>query len=435
MLIFVNICILVGVVMVQKLKKSLYFFVASYFRFFASIRLKVWKPRIVVVTGSSGKTTLLHLIESQLGDKAKYTHEANSSFGISFDILGLHRKTLLLYEWLMLFFLAPIKVFSRLPKEKLYIVEADCDRPHEGKFLSEFLKPEATLWTNVSRTHSMNFEKDVKNGKFKSVDEAIAHEFGHYVQRTKNLVIVGNASSLLEKQLSRAKCTIEKVLDKGELINYGVDKNGSTFVIGKEKYVFKYLLPQKTSTLILMCLSLMDYLNEKVDKSFNNFRLAPGRSSLFEGIKNTTIVDSSYNANLDSMTEIVEMFSKIGSGIKWVVLADMIEQGNREEEEHKKLAELVLKYNFQKVILMGPRVSKYTKPILIENGRDVVNFINPKDVLDYLLSNAKGEEVILFKGARFLEGVIEHLLKNKEDVKKLARREKVWQIRRKKWEL
>jgi len=55
--------------------------------------------------------------------------------------------------------------------------------------------------------------------------------------------------------------------------------------------------------------------------------------------------------------------------------------------------------------------------------------------LDYLKGNIEGGEIILFKGARFLEGVIENLLEDKGNVKYLARREKIWEIRRKKWGL
>src|SRR3989344_6364633 len=123
--------------MIHKFKQALYLHVASYFKFFAAIQLFFWKPRIIVITGSNSKTTLLHLLESQLGDKAKYSHHANSSFGIPFDILGLHRDTLTLWEWPSLFLLAPVKAFTQPPLTNLYIVEADCDRPGEGKFLSE----------------------------------------------------------------------------------------------------------------------------------------------------------------------------------------------------------------------------------------------------------------------------------------------------------
>src|SRR5688500_3716117 len=104
--------------MFRFLKRKLYFIVAYYFRFFAKIQLLLWRPRIIVVTGSSGKTTLLHLIESQLKGQARYSHHANSTFGIPFDILGLRRKNLLKYEWLYLFAAAPFKAFKRPYKEK-----------------------------------------------------------------------------------------------------------------------------------------------------------------------------------------------------------------------------------------------------------------------------------------------------------------------------
>jgi hypothetical protein len=69
------------------------------------------------------------------------------------------------------------------------------------------------------------------------------------------------------------------------------------------------------------------------------------------------------------------------------------------------------------------------------NNETIQKFHMPKDALDYLINNLNGGEVILFKGARFLEGIIEHLLADKNDVKKLCRREKIWHTRRKQWGL
>ena len=99
--------------MIKRIKQLLYFPIAYYFRFWAKIQLSLWKPKTIVVTGSSGKTTLLHLIESQIGEKAKYSHRANSSYGIPFDILGLKRETLMFYEWIYLFIAAPFIWLSR----------------------------------------------------------------------------------------------------------------------------------------------------------------------------------------------------------------------------------------------------------------------------------------------------------------------------------
>lgn len=393
---------------------------------------------MVVITGSSGKTTLLHLVESQLGEEARYSHEANSSFGIPFDILDIHRKDLTLSEWPIIFILPWVNVFRPVPREKIYVVEADCDRPYEGNFLSNLLKPEVTLWTNVSRTHTMNFERLVRNGTFRSIDEAVAYEFGYFAERTKSLVIINGDLTLIQKQLMRIKCRISKISTKGNINKYEITLVGTKFGLNGEEFTFPYLLPKETSTSILMCLGLLDYLGVDRDKKFTRFELPPSRNSYFKGIKNIIIVDSTYNANLDSMKAIINMFGQIESTNKWVVLGDMLELGSLEREEHEQLAEIILSHKFNRIILMGPRVSKYTYPKLakgITAGTVLERFLGPKEVLDYLLKNIKGGEIILFKGARFLEGVVENLLKNKAEAKKLARREKVWEIRREKWGL
>src|SRR6266404_8993049 len=200
----------------EEIKKILYFPIASYFRFFAAIRLGRWHPKIVVVTGSSGKTTLLHLLESQIGEKAKYSHHANTSYGIPFDILDLHRKSFYTSEWFVFMCKAPAAAFKRPPKEKIYVVEADCDLPDVGKFLGSFLRPAIVLWVNTFRTHSMNFDKlviasDAKQSrrglphssinsefamtensrrKFESVDEAIAYEYGYFLEYCSDLAVI-----------------------------------------------------------------------------------------------------------------------------------------------------------------------------------------------------------------------------------------------------
>ena len=420
--------------MLSKFKKLFYFPLAYYFRFFAKIKLVRWNPYIIVVTGSSGKTTLLHLLQSQIGERAKYSHFANSSYGIPFDILGLRRKSLMLYEWIYLFIAAPFSIFKNNPREHIYIVEADCDRPKEGRFLATLLAPEITLFTNSTRTHSMTFDALVKNGKFKTVEEAIAFEFGYFLEYTKKLCVVNGDSYLIEKQLGRTKSHIEKIAVK-DLGDYEVLKDKTIFKIGKEVYEFNHLLPREFFYAIAMSNVLFKKLGIKPDPTFKNFFLPPGRNSIFRGIKNTTIIDSSYNANLDSMTVILEMFDNIIAGKKWIIAGDMLEQGKGERQEHEKLAEVISKIKSDKIILMGPRGSKYTLPKLKSKDQNIISFENPKDVLEYLNVNLKGRELLLFKGARFLEGVIEHLLLDKKDALKLARREKVWETRRRRFGL
>jgi UDP-N-acetylmuramoyl-tripeptide--D-alanyl-D-alanine ligase len=174
-----------------------------------------------------------------------------------------------------------------------------------------------------------------------------------------------------------------------------------------------------------------------MDAVFDGFILPPGRSSVFAGIKNTTIIDSTYNATSEGVKAMIDAFSSYPGNDKWLVLGDMLEQGANEKLEHEKLADIIKSSGAKNVVLVGPRLKVYTYPLLMESfdADHIVCFEMPAPAIQYIETRVKGGEIILFKGARFLEGVVEALLLNKEDAKKLCRREAVWVKRRHKWGL
>lgn len=445
--------------MIEYIKRILYFPIASYFRFFASIRLRRWNPRVIVVTGSNGKTTLLHMLEAQIGERARYSHHANSSYGIPFDILDLHRKTLKSNEWISFFLLAPFRVFTKLPKEKIYVVEADAYQPGVGEFIGSLLRPEVVLWISNSRTHSMNFDFLVSPTKFKTVEEAIAYEHGYFLKYCSKLVVLNGDSDYQLKQKGRTKATVVTV-SKKDFKKFTLTKEGTVFELEDTIYKFPYILPEEIFYSIMLCKKATEYLNINFDHKFSHLVMPAGRGTVFEGIKDTTLIDSTYNANLDSIRVILTMFADFPSNKKWVVIGDMFELGNEEQEEHEKLADILEKLEFEKIILLGSRTHKYTYPLLVSSrakrgdlenlsaGKagiasssstsrnddlDTVSLLKLPEARDYLLDNLKGGEVILFKGSQsmFLEGIIESLLKHKSDVVKLPRRGEVWSNYRK----
>ena len=422
--------------MIRKVKDFLYFTIARYFRFFARIRLRRWNPRIAVITGSNGKTMALHLTEVQLGASARYSFLANSAYGIPFDILGLKRVSFSPVEWIRLFLAAPFCALKGPYAEKIYIVEADCPCPGEGNFLGSFLKPEVCVWLSSARTHSKLYEKVVGGNGFKSVDEAIAYEFGSFLPHTSKLVIANADNPLIEQQLYRAHAEVYRIKERERLTSYDVSVAGSEFTIDGITYRVPHLLPKETFYAILSSVWLAEYFGKRPTSDLSTLRVPPGRSSLFRGLMHTTIVDSSYNANVDSVAAIVRMTDKL-AGEKWLILGDLTEQGRFEKEEHERLAHLLSKSDFKRIITVGPRMRAFALPIIEVSAPNIVaaSFIGPKEALEYLESGVQGKEILVFKGARFLEGIIEQLLEDKSDVTKLCRREKIWQIRRKKWGL
>lgn len=420
-------------IFITKLKKKLYLSVANYFKFWSNISLKRWNPRIVIVTGSAGKTTMLNLIESQLGAKAHYSHNANSAFGIAFDILGMRGITGSKLHWISLFLQTPFRAFVYSRKEKFYIVEADGERPHEAEWIAKWLRPEVSVWVTLGRSHAVFYEQEVAAGNFANVDDAIAHEFSTIPANTRELVIIDGDN---EKMLETTKNIEAKVVSvkKDALKSYEVYPDKAIFEFAKHKFVFHDPMPRDVTIQLVMLEKLMKYLNEPINYDLNDFRMPPARSNYLEGKKGIKIIDSSYNAHIISMTTVLDMVKVLHAPHKWLVIGDIIDQGKLEGEEHEKLAQLLLDTKVENIVLIGRRTKKYTYPLLKDKTK-VQSFDKPQQALKYLEKNLTGKETVIFKGSQYLEWIVEKLLAHPEDVSNLARQDEAHRRRRASWGL
>ena len=415
----------------SSIKKRLYYVVAGYFRFFASFSLRRWKPHIIAVTGSVGKTTLLNLIEVQLGKRAHYSHNANSAFGIPFDIVGLDGIRGSKLRWFYLFIAMPLKSLFFKHTQEFYVVEIDADRPNETRFLSSWLKPEVTFWVSVGRSHAVNFEAVVNKGVFKSVDEAILHEFSYLPKYTKNLVVYDGDNKQIVSAIKRVTGPNKVAVSQKDLKEYSVWPNKSRFVVDDTTFTFAQPMPRETHVQLSCLKALASYIDEPVVTDLSAYVQPPGRSNFYEGKKGTQLIDSSYNAHLISMESIIEMFKAMQAKKKWIVIGDIVEQGSDEAKGHAELGKILKKAKFDRYILVGRRTQHHTYPQL--DPAVSVTFLHPKDAAIYLLDEITGQETILFKGSQYLEGVVEKLLASKKDIKTLPRQDIAAKRRRQKW--
>ncbi len=417
-----------------KFKKRFYFVAAKYFRHFADRALKRWQPRVIAITGSAGKTTMLHLVEHEMGKKAHYSHDANSAFGVSFDILGMKGIKGSKLRWIRLFLVAPFKSFFYRHKEKFYVVEIDGERPHEAEFLAKWLKPEVTIWVSIGLSHAVQFEKEVEEGRFKTLDEAITAEFATLPANTSKLVYIDAGSKAMETATRGIKAKVIPI-DKTKIKKYVVYADSTDFTYGDTTFHFNHPEPKDLTFHLLVLQDLMKRLKLPFKSDFSDIKMAPGRSSYFKGKKGIDIVDSSYNAHLISMESTLDMTKRMHADHKWLVIGDIVDQGSIEEHEHEKLAELIASVKPEKVVLVGRRTKKYTAPRLKELGVSAVATTDPRKALEYLEKRTTGRETLVFKGSQYLEWIIEKLLADPKDAKKLCRREKAAVNRRKSWGL
>lgn len=377
---------------------------------------------------------MMTMLEHEIGKKAHYSHDANSAFGVPFDVLGLKGIRGSKIRWIWLLIAAPFKSIFHRHKEEFYVVEIDGERPHETEFLAEWLRPEITIWVSIGLSHAVQFEKEVENGKFKNVKEAIVAEFTNLpVNTSKRVYIDADSKYMIE---ATANITAEVIpIKKDELKKYVVYPDSTDFTYGDTTFHFNHPEPKDIAFNLFVVRDLMKYLKLKFNPDFSDMKIAPGRSSYFKGKKGINIVDSSYNAHMISMTSVLDMAKRMHAERKWLVIGDIVDQGSLEEEEHRKLAKLIAAVKPEKVILVGKRTKKYTAPELKKLGVSAVATLDPRKALEYIEKSITGKETLIFKGSQYLEWIIEKLLADPKDAKKLCRREKAAVMRRKSWGL
>ncbi len=168
-----------------------------------------------------------------------------------------------------------------------------------------------------------------------------------------------------------------------------------------------------------------------------NFTLPKGRASLLKGIKDTIIIDSSYNAS----SSAVEAFLNLGYNLKLqtgkpfaFAFGDMRELGDEAKQEHTRIAKKITE-TVDNLYCTGPLTKKFVIDFLqkkeLPQGtiKSFIWFENSKIMGEYLKNNLPASSIILFKGSQneiFLEEAIKSILFKQEDQKKLCRQEKYW---------
>jgi UDP-N-acetylmuramoyl-tripeptide--D-alanyl-D-alanine ligase len=128
-------------------------------------------------------------------------------------------------------------------------------------------------------------------------------------------------------------------------------------------------------------------------EAVENYLPANNRSQVKITPGNTLICDS-YNANPASMRMALESFALLSAGSKAVIVGDMLELGEKSEEEHIRMLNLIKSLNFEKVILVGKIFHQ------VSEKSSFLTFLNVKDLKDFLKGKPLKGKTILIKGSR-----------------------------------
>ncbi len=170
-------------------------------------------------------------------------------------------------------------------------------------------------------------------------------------------------------------------------------------------------------------------LKEAVE-ALNDFKLPVGRMNPIEGVKQSMIIDASYNASPESMKEALDVLS-VSPGRKIAVLGSMNELGELTERKHRELGAYASKR--ADVIVTVGEAAKWLNEAARESGfrdSDIFHYDNSISAADYVKTIIREGDTVLVKGSQNgvrLERLVKKIMKEPwRAVSLLVRQEDEW---------
>lgn len=452
------------------MRKYIVWFFLYYLRFWAKIALLVSRPYVIGVAGSVGKSSTRNALYAVLKDYFRtYMVYGNSETGIPLGILGIKVKGFDTKKWFEIFIKAPFKIFN-LSGFKYLIVEMGIDDPYPPKNMSYLLtivKPDMSIDLNATATHTEQFEKLLHNSSTKSLDfliKKIAEEDSKIITNGHtNIGIYNKDDQNLDQQIQKNKNPNLKLLTFGEKVTNDAYFDEYTISPKKTKFSYKLntpkgvisaelsfpglLLPpasRESFASVVLASRALGLTNSQIKESLEkNFTTPKGRSTLFEGIRDTIIIDSSYNSSKSTVVSFLKMLKMLkkrtGRPIVFV-MGDMRELGDKAKEEHEEVAREIIG-NVDILYCVGQLTKEYVVPFVRNNSgrrtpKRVEWYKNAIQAGLHLKEDVPKEAIVLFKGSQntiYLEEAIKFLLTNPQDSKRLTRQEKYWLLEKQKF--
>ncbi|GAB4027925.1 MAG: hypothetical protein Fur0011_7060 [Candidatus Microgenomates bacterium] len=427
-------------------------FVLAYLRFWAKLQLAK-NPRAVIigVTGSAGKTSTRLAIVQILKSRGvvKHSVHANSESGIPLNILGLSLKTYSFFDWLRIMIQAPLRYFFWKENYDYYVVEMGIDSPLPPKnmaYLLTIVRPDIAVVLGASHVHTEAFDPlvkdtDPKRRASKLVDLIASHKM--LLARSVSL----DGVSVINADNSAISPYIKEV--KSRILTFGNNKSSSLRIVkttlSRHGFSATYEYQNTTATLMLPDIFGPEYAStfaaaigvalalgiplKQAIANLSTYRAPAGRLRIFSGIKGTHLIDSSYNASPETVNSALNTLDKVAPrNRRLIILGDMRELGSLAKSAHQKLAKkLALRNDI--FVLYGEMMSKYVAPSLLRENKQVYNPQSMQELIAVVKKLLKPNMWILVKGSQnkiLLERAVESILKNKNDVKNLARRGSYW---------
>ncbi len=334
---------------------------------------------VIAITGSNGKTIVKEWIYHALAFEKNIVRSPrsfNSQVGVPLSLWLLHQDN------------------------DLGIFEAGISKPGEMKKLGEMILPDTGIITNIGEAHQENFsdlEQKVneKLQLFYSCHTIIYcrdHELIH--KSVKNNTQLKHASLFAWSMKENAQLRIQNIRKHGGFTTIEATCKGK-----KHKISIPFHDPASIENAIHVWAYLLQsgQFNKQTANQMKSLPPVAMRLELKKGINNCTLINDSYNSDINSLSIALDMLNMQSQHKrKTVILSDLFQTGMEETLLYKNISALLKEKSVSRFIGIGPALSRNKEMFNLPSGF----FESTDDFLAAVSTLFIHDEAVLIKGSR-----------------------------------
>lgn len=401
-------------------------------RFMAHAVLARYRPLVVGVTGSVGKSSTKEAIALVLAASGMRVRKSEGNFnneiGTPLTILGADSGGSSFIRWVLVGFrFLWLMVFPVKYPEAL-VLEMGVDRPGDMAYLLGFVPVKIGVVTRIAESHIAYFGSIGNIAKEKGRMISGLPEDGFAVlnaddplvfrmaEKTKGVVL---SYGFGEHALVRADNVSFQETSFGIGFSFKLNYDGKSIPVRLPRVVARHHISDALAGAavgIALGMNLVD-----IARALENLEPLPGRLRFLRGKGGRGILDDTYNASPASVRAGLSTLGEIPARRRVAILGDMLELGAVSEEEHRGLADDIIASGTELVFLVGKRMHLLGEELLSRGlPRGNIMFAPDPDAATLPLQAILREgDLVFVKGSRGMrmEKVTEVLLANPTDAR------------------
>lgn len=357
--------------------------IEAYLRLAHFARKKI-NPKVIAVTGSSGKTTVKEMIRSVLSEKYITHHSVlnhNNEIGLCETLTGMPEDTEVLVAEFGMRGAGEIELLSKYA-EPDYAVIVNIGSAHIGRLGSI---------ENIAKAKCEIIKHLKKDGTLIAADDKLIRKYR--CQKT-NEIYCGKNYKLLEMT--------EK------FVKFSYEGNKYRILVPGEYNVMNAVFAIETG-------KLAGLSPAEIAKGLLKYKPVGERGQIINLPGNIKIISDCYNANPDSIKASVNsMFLTYPEYNVTVLLGEIAELGEHEEILYREIGKFLSEKNFYRFITVGEKakpIAKSFSELRTDKKTKVESFSDNKEAAKFLKKNLSSKSVVLLKASRCakLEEIVEEL--------------------------